>query len=221
MHNRVGRPFLRRLQIPTWIERGESDPYSDYAVYCSFNGPDAMQLPAYVPEKDAIGGGWSVIVGAAAQFKISSNQLWINLNTGSDGSLAIIDAGISDCVLTCIMTLAGNNPMLRVRVDGDHASPVDNHLIINPSVSANKLRIQKVQAGAWSTLAEVAQPYNFGDIISIRTTLLGTLIRAEDLTHEKLTQVNSAFNQTETEHGLGEGLGANGCKFDAFVIRYI
>jgi hypothetical protein len=211
--------FNRFSRVSRNLILAAGDPYADYLVYASFDDDDGVVIESYTPEKDEEGGGFSVIAGAAAEFKISSNKLLINLSSGGDGSMAIIDAGKANVIIECLMTLGGNNPMLRFRVDGDNASPVDNCWVANPSCSANALRIQKVDGGSWSTEDTTAQTYTAGDVIELKITLNGDSITLEDLTNSKTASTTDSFQQTETEHGIGEGVGNNACYFDLFTIR--
>lgn len=196
-----------------------ADPLDAYLVYDTFTDDDDVAIESHTPEKDAEGGGWGVTVGTAAEFRISSNKLWINLNTGGDGSMAIIDAGNADVIINCTVTLGGNNPMIRFRVDGDNASPIDNCWAANPSCSANALRIQKIDGGSWSNEATTAQTYTEGDVIEMRITLSGDSIRLDDLTNSKNVSTTDSFQETETEHGIGEGYGNNAGYFDDFTIE--
>lgn len=205
-------------RLALWMLLGDevksADPFADFLIYDTFTDDNDVAIENHTPEK---GGVWSVQEGTAAEFKIASDQLLINLSTGTNHSQAIIDAGQADVKIEVKMTLAGNNPQVHLRVNEDGGGAPEHGLYINPSVSANKLRIFKYDGG-FTNIGETVQVYAASDVIELVILLSGDSISAEDITNSVTAVATNSFQQAETWFGIGENNGNNGVKFAHFFV---
>lgn len=178
----------------------------------TFADPDGTLLTAHIPDVDVPGGGWSILRGAAGGFAINTNQLLLNLNS-SPYSGARIDTGIAEYILTVTVTIGGNNPFLFIRMQD-----ISNLIAINPSNSANALRVFRVVGGAFTSIASTPFAYAAGNVIDVQVTLSGDLITVDDLTNSIQVSATEASFAGDTRVGVGEDTGASACRFDDLQV---
>lgn len=150
------------------------------------------------------GQAWSALSGT---WGISGNQARIATLSGANTDAAVVDAGVSDCLVTVTMATVGGTPRLVFR-----ATDASNCFFVDVQ-GASATKMYRRQAGANNEIASTTTLVPNGGILSVR--LNGADIRAA-LNGVELFSVTSAFNQTATKHGLGGT--ATDARFDDFRV---
>ena len=81
-----------------------SDPFPLDIIFDQFTDANGSSIDAHVPDKDAIGGGWSEAAGT--NWAINSNKL---AGTGAGGDIVIIDSGQANIYVQATLNGDGNN----------------------------------------------------------------------------------------------------------------
>ncbi len=172
-----------------------------------FTAANGTSLDAITPE---VGGVWTEQNG---DWDIQSNQAENNAVAASN-YWATIDAGISDCMIDCNVTIAAADAGLaRVVV---RFLDTSNSWIVDLHSGADLFRIREYNAGVFTTRASTAFVVNNSTSYDLRAIADGQTIDGFVDGGDKISYGAASFNETETEHGIGEYIEAGVADFNQF-----
>lgn len=173
----------------------------------TFSGNSGISLADHTPDVDTVGGGWSIVGGAIDI--TNGNARGTTVGTSSPFNLAVIDCGLSDCVIN-----ATPNQHAELTVNPYHSRLIFRYVDTNnywsiqtASSSANPLEwaIYEYTGGVGNKRASAfgvsgGIPYDF--YYGLTVTLNGTSIRAQIPSEGIDISTTSSVHQSSTIVGF-------------------
>lgn len=177
-------------------------------VVDTFTDANGTLLSAHVPDVDEEGLGWSVLENNAVIMGDAVQLL------GNDSAPPVIEAGVSDAVVTVdYIPVAGSRDGLVFRyIDRD------NFLELNARQPNGDLRLLRTSGGGLSTLASTQVTWTPGAIHQLKVVLSGTTVTGYVNGVEMLT-ANVTDHQDGTAYGLQRRNGQDATRFDNFRVE--
>jgi len=171
-------------------------------VWDTFTDTNGTLLSSHTPDTDSEGGGWQ-----GNDVDIQSNEA---APVGSGARICMIDAGVSDCIITAGLTIGASGA-----IHGFGFRYIDGSNLWALTIKKSTTTLDLVERnGGTNTVRDSDSSAPTGDL-DMTVTLDGTSIEGD----YGGTQVSytSSFQETETYHGLYGTNASN--KWDDFEIK--